>query len=132
MVTVVVDSSVLFALVAAGLEGEWAHTEVRGHDLAAPHLAPFETANILRRHEMAGLMTSSEAVQAHADLVDLPVDLVGYGALVPRAWDLRANLTSYDASYVALAEALGVPLVTLDRRLARAPALGCDVRTPDS
>lgn len=88
---------------------------------------PFEAGNILRRHAVAGVLDSSAAALAHTDLVALPVYFYPYRALADRAWQLRGNLTVYDASYVALAELLAVPLVTLDARLGRAPGVRCPV-----
>ena len=114
----------------SGPDGHWAAGAVRGTDLLAPALLPFETANILRRHELAGLVSGDLAAQAHADLGDLAVELWPYELLAGRVWELRRNLSSYDASYVALAELAGATLVTLDRRMATAPGIGCAVATP--
>ena len=128
---VVGDASALVAiLVDAGPAGEWATERLTRSTISAPHLAPFEVANILRRHELAGLVSRDVARQAHADLVDLGIELWPYEALAPRAWELRANLSSYDAAYVALAEITGSTLVTLDRRIARAPGIRCAIETP--
>lgn len=128
---VVCDASALVAaLVDGGPAGEWASAQLAGVDLAAPHLAPFEVANILRRHELAGLITGDQSSQAHVDLIDLAIELWPYELLAERAWELRANLSLYDAAYVALAERLGGSLVTLDRRIAGAPGLRCDVAHP--
>lgn len=129
--TVVVDSSaVVAALVDAGADGQWAQTELTGEGLAAPHLMPVEVANILRRAVLAGDLSVDVAALAHEDLVRLRVDLFPYEPHAQRVWELRENLTAYDAWYVALAEALRVPLVTLDRRVAGAPGLGCDIHLP--
>lgn len=106
--------------------------EVRATSWAGPGLLPFEAANILRRLGAAGLIDPTTAALAHADLLDLAIGLVGYASLADRARELRANLTTYDASYVALAEALGSPLITLDARIARAPGIRCEVRLPPS
>jgi len=129
---VVVDSSALVALVAdAGGLSAWATGQVAGRRLTAPHLAPFEAANVLRRHAQNGQLQPMEATLAHADLLALPLQLWPYEPLADRAWELRHNVTSYDATYVALAELLGATLVTLDRRLATAPGIRCAVQVPD-
>ncbi|MDN5798129.1 MAG: type II toxin-antitoxin system VapC family toxin [Intrasporangium sp.] len=128
---IVCDASAVVAmLLDAGPDGRWATGALTGADLASPSLFAFEAANIVRRHELAGLVTADQAVQAHADLLDLAVEQWPYELLAPRAWQLRGNLTTYDASYVALAELLEVTLVTLDRGIARAPDLRCTVSTP--
>ena len=126
------DASVLVALlVDGGSAGEWAASVLgTAADLLAPHLALFEAANILRRHQMAQIITPDQAVQAHADLLDLPIDLWPYEALAPRTWKLRENFSVYDASYVALAEMTDTPLATLDVRIARAPGVSCVIASP--
>jgi predicted nucleic acid-binding protein len=128
---VVCDASALVALLLdAGPDGRWATHELSGGDLAAPSLIAYETANIIRRHERAARISSDQAAQAHTDLLELPIEPWPYELLAARAWQLRHNLSSYDASYVALAELTSTTLVTLDRRLAAAPSLHCPVRTP--
>lgn len=128
---VVCDASALVALLLdGGADGQWVTAALSGADLAAPSLAAFEAANIVRRHEHAKLVSTDQAVQAHGDLLDLAIEQWPYELLAPRSWELRANLSTYDASYVALAELLGAPLVTLDQRIARAPGVRCTVRTP--
>lgn len=128
---VVCDASAVVAvLLDAGPDGRWATSALTGVDLAAPSLFPFEAANIIRRHELAALISADQAAQAHADLRDLAVEQWPYDLLGLRAWQLRMNLTIYDASYIALAELLGASLVTLDRRIGRAPDLRCPVATP--
>jgi predicted nucleic acid-binding protein len=130
-VRVVADASAVVAvLVDSGPAGTWAADALEDSDLSAPHLMPFEAANILRRHEAAGLITADHAAQAHLDLVELNVELWPHELLADRAWALRHNLTIYDASYVALAEALQVSLVTLDRRIKEAPGVRCPVHCP--
>jgi len=126
------DSSILVAtLVDGGPSGRWATgvLEAAG-DLLAPHLAVFEAANILRRHQLANLITADQAAQAHADLLDLPLELWPYELLASRSWQLRENLTIYDAAYVALAEMTSTPLATLDQRITRAPGLRCQTVIP--
>lgn len=129
--TVVVDASaVVAALVDGGSTGAWAASELGGEALAAPHLMPVEATNILRRAVLAGDISPDTAVLAHEDLIQLRVELFPYEPFAPRVWELRANVTAYDAWYVALAEVLDGPLVTLDHRLARAPGTRCDFRLP--
>jgi predicted nucleic acid-binding protein len=123
-------SAVVSVLLDSGEGGRWAAEHLAGADLFAPALMPFECSNIIRRLELGGLVSADQAAQAHADLVALPVDLWPYEVLAARVWQLRPNLTSYDAAYVALAEALGLALVTLDQRIKRAPGITCTVDTP--
>jgi predicted nucleic acid-binding protein len=130
---VVCDASALTALlIDGGPDGQWAAAVVADAELIAPSLVDFETSNIMRRHEAADLISADQAVQAHADLLDLAIERWPYELLATRAWELRLNLSIYDASYVALAELLDVELVTLDRRIARAPGPRCTISTPES
>jgi len=130
-VRLVCDASAVVALlIDNGPEGQWAAEQVDGAALSAPHLILFEAANLIRRHELAGLVSSDQARQAHADLVDLPIDCWPYELLAARVWELRRSLTGHDASYAALAELLDCPLVTLDRRIRRVRTVRCEVRTP--
>ena len=92
-----------------------------GHTLHAPHLIDVEVAQVLRRYAATGETDPERCQAALADLADLPLSRYPHDLLLPRVWDLRDNLTAYDAVYVALAEALEAPLVTRDRRLASAP-----------
>lgn len=129
--TLVVDASVVVAaLVDDGATGRWAEGVLLSDDLAAPHLMPVEAANILRRASLHGEVTSDTASLAHGDLQDLRVGLFPYGASADRAWELRENLTSYDAWYVALAEMLEASVATLDQRLARASGPRCPFIVP--
>jgi predicted nucleic acid-binding protein len=129
---VAVDASALVALLLdGGADGRWATEAVSGADLVAPALVEFEAANIIRRHELAGLVGADQAAQAHMDLLDLVIELWPYELVAARAWQLRDNLPIYDAGYVAVAELTDAPLVTLDRRIRGAPGLRCDVQTPE-
>jgi predicted nucleic acid-binding protein len=129
--TLVIDASlVVSALVDTSATGEWAESILTTGPLNAPHLMPVEVANILRRAALRGDITSDVASMAHADLLDLRVELFPYAPFAPRAWQLRDNITSYDAWYVALAESLGSNLATLDRRLAQASGPRCEFETP--
>jgi len=129
-VLVVDASTIVAALIDNGPAGRWAEQQLAADDLAAPHLMPVEAANVLRRAELNGSISSDITNLVYADLCDLPVDLYDYSPLSGRVWELRSNLTTYDACYVALAEILDAPLVTLDLRLARAPGIRCEVRVP--
>ncbi|GAA0608965.1 type II toxin-antitoxin system ribonuclease VapC1 [Sporichthya brevicatena] len=129
--TVVVDASVVVAaLIDSGPTGTWADALLDGDDLAAPHLMQVEAANILRRCEITGAVEKDTAVLAHADLLALRVARFPYDPFADRVWELRHNLTAYDALYVAVAEALGADLATLDRRLASATGPRCGFLVP--
>jgi predicted nucleic acid-binding protein len=97
-----------------------------GETLHAPHLLDLEAAQVLRRYAALRQVEPDRCRAALADLVDFPLSRYPHDFLLPRVWDLRANLTAYDAAYVALAEALDAPLLTRDHRLAAAP--GHDAR----
>jgi predicted nucleic acid-binding protein len=86
--------------------------------LHAPHLLAVEVAQVLRRFQLQGVLSAERGALALAALADLDVASYPHEPLLPAIWQLRDNLTAYDAAYVALASALGAPLVTLDRRLA--------------
>ena len=129
--TRVVDASVLVAaLVDSGHTGQWAEAALAAGPLAGPELALVEASNILRRLEHAGEISRLEATSAHRDLLRLALELFPFAPFAERVWVLRTNLTSYDAWYVALAEALDCPLMTLDRRLSRASGPRCDIIAP--
>jgi predicted nucleic acid-binding protein len=123
-------SALVAALVDSGEDGRWAEEQVVAHDLAAPHLVLAEASNILRRAALAGEIGPREATLAHTDLLELDIELFPFEPFGPRVWELRENLTAYDAWYVALAELLDCDLLTLDGRLSRAPGLRCTVRLP--
>ena len=89
--------------------------------LHAPHLLDVEVAQVVRRYAANGEIDVERGRLAHADLVDLPFRRYPHDFLLPRVWELRNNLTAYDAIYVALAEALDAPLLTRDKRLAASP-----------
>jgi predicted nucleic acid-binding protein len=130
---VVCDASALVAvLLDGGPDGQWATHALSGADLLAPSLVGFEAANIIRRHALAGLISADQAAQAHGDLLDLAIEQWPYELLAARAWQLRENLSIYDASYVALAELTDTTLITLDRRIGGAPGLRCSVATPEA
>jgi predicted nucleic acid-binding protein len=130
--TLVVDASVVVAaLVDGGDLGRWAEDVLlSGRPLAAPHLLPVEAANVLRRAVQAGEVSADSASLAHADMRALRIEFFPYDTVASRAWELRDNLTLYDAWYVALAELLDAELATLDGRLTRAPGTQCAFMVP--
>lgn len=121
---------VVAALVDSGPDGTWAEELLAADSLAAPHLMPVEVANILRRAVLSGDISADTASMAHVDLLDLRVELFPYGPFAARVWELRRNITAYDAWYVALAESLDGTLATLDVRLSRASGPRCTFQTP--
>jgi predicted nucleic acid-binding protein len=130
-VSAVVDASLLVAATSdTGAEGRWAEDVVRAGGLVAPHLALVEATNILRRLELGGRLGRLEAGAAARDLLQLDLELVAFAPFAERVWELRANVTSYDAWYVAVAEQCDLPLATLDRRLARATGPRCRFLLP--
>lgn len=126
--SVVADASVIVEL----LTDPDAHL-FRRRDLRtgwAPHLVDAEVGHAIRRQSAAGSLPAAQAQRAIARLARLPLLRVPHAALLERAWELRENVTFYDALYVSLAERLQVPLLTLDERLAAAPGLRCSVEVP--
>ncbi|MCC5953815.1 MAG: type II toxin-antitoxin system VapC family toxin [Acidimicrobiia bacterium] len=124
--TIVIDASAMVAaLIDTGPPGRWAEERLTADHLVAPHLLLVETANVLRRCAASGEISPDVATLAHADLQDVRLDLHGYEPFADRIWELRRNLNAYDAWYVAIAEALDVPLATLDHRLIDAPGPRC-------
>jgi predicted nucleic acid-binding protein len=130
-VSVVVDASILVAATGdAGDEGCWALELIGSDDLVAPHLVLVEASNVLRRLEISGRLSRSEAGQALQDLQRLGLQLAPFAPFAPRVWELRFNVSSYDAWYIALAEQLDAPLATLDRRLSAADGPRCRFLLP--
>lgn len=124
--TLIIDASmVVAALVDSGRDGRWAEALLVSDSLTAPHLLTAEASNILRRSALAGAISPEQASLAHADLLDLRVELFPYAPFASRIWELRENVTCYDAWYVAVAEALSAPLATLDIRFTKAPGPHC-------
>ena len=118
------------ALVDTGSNGIWSEEILSSGSLHAPELARVEATNVLRRLELAKQLTTAEANSAHDDLMQLNLELFPFDPFADRIWALRHTVTSYDAWYVAVAEALKLPLATLDVRLSKATGLACDFLTP--
>lgn len=124
----VVDASVLaVALVDDGPDGDLARSRLRGETLTAPALVDLEVASVWRGLARADRLPAERADAAVDDLRTLPLRRVEPAPLLPRCWELRHNLTIYDAAYVALAEALQVTLLTGDNRLSRAVGARCAI-----
>ncbi len=126
-----IDSSVVVAaLVESGQHGDWAEVVLSEGALLAPELIRAEATNVLRRLERAELITTPEANAAQQDFMQLEIELLPFEPFADRIWELRHNLTSYDAWYVAVAEALKLPLATLDVPLSKANGVSCKFLTP--
>lgn len=122
---IVVDASAVVELLLGGNRAEvvlpWMEAEEGA--LHAPALLDVEVAQVLRRIVASGAMNPGRGTAAVELLQELPIARHDHRSLLPRIWALRNHLTAYDASYVALAEALDAPLLTFDAALARAPKL---------
>ena len=129
--TTVVDASVLVAaLVDPREDGRWAESTLARGSLVAPELALVEATDVLRQMEYRQQISRVEATFAHTDLLLLDLELFPFAPFAERVWELRGNVSSYDAWYVALAEALNCPLATLDLKLSRAYGPQCQVVVP--
>lgn len=129
--TVVVDSSaVVAALVGGSPEGDWARNAMQHESLVAPAHVHVEASNVLRRLVLADLVSRDLAVLMHEELGQLRIRAFPFQPLAARVWALHADITAYDAAYIALAEELGAPLLTLDHRLARSPGPTCSFVLP--
>jgi len=125
---IVVDASVLsVALGDDGADGASARASLTDQTLVAPELIDLEVVSVLRRRVKAGLMTPARADLALTDLTELPMRRASHRPLLFRCWELRETVTPYDAAYIALAEILGISLVTGDSRLSRAPGIRCAI-----
>lgn len=125
---IVADASVLAAALADdGPDGDQARARLRGEHVAFPELADLEVASVLRHQLAVGALDARRAGLALDDLAALPARRAPHRPLLARCWELRDNLTIYDAAYIALAEAMNATLLTADRRLARAPGPRCPI-----
>lgn len=121
---IVLDAS---AAVAGLLNAGAARELMSEESLVCPHLVDSEVAHALRSQVLRGALRDRDAVRALDVWAALGVERVGVRGMLPRMWELRENLSAYDATYVAVAESLGAPLVTADGRLARAPGPRCTI-----
>jgi predicted nucleic acid-binding protein len=120
----VIDASVVVTVLADAEHAAWAEAQLstggRNRSLWVPHLIDAEVGQALRREVAGGRLAEGGADAALLDLMRMPLRRIDHVGLIHRAWQLRHNFSFYDGLYVALAEGLDMPLVTLDRRLARA------------
>ena len=122
----VVDAGCLFEVVAATPAAPRVRERLAADpEQFAPHLIDVEVFSVVRRQHAAGRLDDTAASQAIADLRDWPGERVGHRLFLDRAWELRDDLRGSDATYLALAEALGATLLTADARLSRATGQGC-------
>ena len=127
---IVVDASIIAnALGDDGADGAAARSALRREtDLAAPDLVDVESASVLRKRWLAGDLTAHRFRTAINDLVDLAITRYPTRPFMQRAYELRANVTPYDAAYIGLAEVLGCPLLTADSRLGASTGPRCEMR----
>jgi predicted nucleic acid-binding protein len=120
---IVVDASAMLEVLLGTETGARVEDRILSgrESLHAPHLLDVEVAQVLRRYAAAREMTPERGREALTDLADFPLHRYSHDVLLPRMWELRHNVTAYDAAYLALAETLIAPLVTCDARLASAP-----------
>jgi predicted nucleic acid-binding protein len=128
----VLDASAVVAiLLDPGAEADRIRTRIEGpnESVHVPHLLDVEVTHALRRHALRGVLSAGRSAVAFADLANIKMTRYPHSSLLRRIWELRNNLTAYDAAYVALAEALSAPLLTRDARLARAPDVYAVIET---
>jgi len=127
---IVVDASLLVDALVGGSSGDAAQAALGDGDeeVAAPAVLPAEALSGVRSLMLRKVISRPLAMQAVSGIASLRIPLYPFEPFVERVWELRDNVTVYDAWYVALAEALDVPLLTADRRLAETPGARCEVR----
>ncbi len=130
---IVVDASAFISAVTGrNPDGDWVNRQLQNQRILSTQMMPAEVYNGIRRVELAGEVTSPDAMSAREEFSEFRLELFPFAPYARRVWALRNNLTSYDAWYVALAEALDCPLVTLDERLGRAAGPTCTFILPPS
>lgn len=122
----VVDASCLYVALTGGPAAEHVRSRLADdREQLAPHVIDVEVFGVIRGQHLLGALDATAADQAVADLQSWPGERVGHRPLLARAWELRHSVRGWDAMYVALAEALAVPLLTMDARLGRATGPRC-------
>lgn len=125
----VVDATVLVEYLSNAENATLARERIGHHgwQLWAPQLVDAEVGHALRRLVRCDKLEAGAAEEALDELIMMELERVEHAQLLPRAWELRDNLSFYDALYVALAEAIGQPLITFDSRIAKAPGLEVEI-----
>ena len=123
-------SATVHLLLGTSPQGEWVAEQLADQDVHVPYLLDVEVANALRGLAARAVVSTPRARTALESLYDLDVVRHAHLALLGRVWELRSNLSASDATYVGLAELLGVPLVTTDFRLSGAPGIRATILTP--
>jgi predicted nucleic acid-binding protein len=129
----VVDASCLYEVLVGSPNSEAARAALAADtDHAAPHIVDVEVLGVVRRDLRLGRVDPTAASQAVEDLRDWPGERYGHRSLLERAFELRENMGTWDAMYVALAEVLDATLLTFDHRLAEATGPRCQIRVLDA
>jgi predicted nucleic acid-binding protein len=124
----IVDASCLFEVLTGGPFADAVAERFRADDdQGAPHVVDVEVVSMIRREHGLGRLDRTAASQAVADLSTWPGERFGHQPFLGRIWQLRGAVRAWDAAYVALAEAMNAPLLTLDARLSRAPGPRCKI-----
>lgn len=124
---IVADSSVIIEALRDVPAGAEARRRLHGQRVLAPHLIDIEVMSAIRRLCRAGHVTAGQSRIAIAGLARFRIERFAHRSLLDGIWQVRDNISAYDASYVSLAMNTGAPLITGDRRLARAAERWCDV-----
>lgn len=120
-------SALILALIDGGDPSDHAVRALSDTEAAAPHLIDLETASAAKRLSRMGELTPAAGQALIDDLFLMPIRRYDHRPFLDRIWDLRHNLSVYDASYVALAELLDAPLLTADAAIGETPGIGCPV-----
>ena len=124
----IVDASCLYEVLVGAPRAEQVRARLDlDPDHASPHVVDAEVLSVIRRDHLLGRLDATAAHQAVEDLLDWPAERFGHRSLLERAWELRDNVRTWDALYVALAEALDATLLTLDERIGRMDGLSCRI-----
>ncbi len=125
---IVIDASIVISAIAYEDDaGSAPRARIESSVAAAPELIDFESLSGLKRLERAGILSREQTLESVSNLMRLPIERFPHWPFLDRIWELRHNLSIYDGSYVALAEALGATLVTADKAFTQVPGIRCEV-----